>query len=48
MAGQGRQPEILCRRIQVFCKEAADLLLEIGIIKAIPDIAGIVDNSFIK
>ena len=34
--------------LQAFSKEAADLLLEIGIIKQIPDIAGIVDTSFIK
>jgi NitT/TauT family transport system substrate-binding protein len=34
--------------IQSFSKEAADLLLEIGIIKQIPDIAGIVDTSYIK
>lgn len=34
--------------LQAFSKEAADLLLEIGIIKQIPDIAGIIDTSFIK
>jgi NitT/TauT family transport system substrate-binding protein len=33
---------------QAFSKEAAELLLEIGIIKAIPDIATIVDTRFIK
>ena len=33
---------------QQFSKEAADLLLEIGIIKSVPDIAAIVDTSFIK
>ena len=33
---------------QAFSKEAADLLLEIGIIKSIPDIATIVDTRFIK
>ena len=31
-----------------FSKEAADLLLEIGIIKSIPDISTIVDTRFIK
>jgi NitT/TauT family transport system substrate-binding protein len=31
-----------------FSKEAADLLLEVGIIKSIPDIASIVDTRFIK
>jgi NitT/TauT family transport system substrate-binding protein len=33
---------------QAFSKEAADLLLEVGIIKSIPDIASIVDTRFIK
>jgi NitT/TauT family transport system substrate-binding protein len=33
---------------QTFTKEAADLLLEIGIIKSIPKIDDIVDTSFIK
>jgi NitT/TauT family transport system substrate-binding protein len=33
---------------QAFSKEAADLLLEIGIIKSIPDIATLVDTRFIK
>ena len=34
--------------LQAFSKEAAELLLEIGIIKAIPKIEDIVDTSFIK
>lgn len=34
--------------LQAFSKEAAELLLEIGIIKQIPDINGIIDGSFIK
>ena len=34
--------------LQAFSKEAADLLLEIGIIKSIPDISGIIDTSYIK
>ena len=34
--------------LQAFSKEAADLLLQIGIIKSIPDIAGIVDATYIK
>src|SRR6188768_490870 len=34
--------------LQAFSKEAADLLLEIGIIKSIPDISGIIDPSYIK
>ncbi len=33
---------------QAFSKEAAELLLEVGIIKSIPDIATIVDTRFIK
>jgi NitT/TauT family transport system substrate-binding protein len=33
---------------QAFTKEAADLLLEIGIIKSIPKVDDIVDTSFIK
>jgi NitT/TauT family transport system substrate-binding protein len=34
--------------LQAFSKEAGELLLEIGIIKAIPDISGIINTSFIK
>ena len=34
--------------LQAFSKEAAELLLETGVIKAIPDISGIVDTSYIK
>jgi len=34
--------------LQQFSKEAAELLLEVGIIKAIPDVATTVDTSFIK
>src|SRR5690348_3981716 len=33
---------------QQFSREAADLLLEIGIIKSVPDIASIVDTRFIR
>ena len=33
---------------QAFSKEAAELLLEVGIIKSIPDIATIVDTRFIR
>ena len=33
---------------QAFSKEAAELLLEIGIIKSIPDIATLVDTRFIQ
>jgi NitT/TauT family transport system substrate-binding protein len=34
--------------IQAFSKEAAALLVEIGIIKSVPDINAIIDTSFIK
>src|SRR5437870_6557504 len=34
--------------IQAFSKEAADLLLELGIIKSVPDTASIIDTRFIK
>jgi NitT/TauT family transport system substrate-binding protein len=34
--------------IQAFSKEAADLLLELGIIKTVPDINTIIDTRFIK
>jgi NitT/TauT family transport system substrate-binding protein len=34
--------------LQAFSKEAADLLLEVGIIKQVPNISDIVDTSFIK
>jgi NitT/TauT family transport system substrate-binding protein len=34
--------------LQAFSKDAANLLLEIGIIKQTPNIADIIDTSFIK
>ena len=34
--------------LQQFSKEAADLLLEIGIIKSMPDLTTLVDTQFIK
>jgi NitT/TauT family transport system substrate-binding protein len=34
--------------IQAFSKEAAELLLELGIIKSVPDLATIIDTRFIK
>ena len=34
--------------IQSFSKEAADLLLELGVIKSVPDINSLYDTSFIK
>ena len=34
--------------IQAFSKEAAELLLELGIIKTVPDVASLIDTRFIK
>ena len=34
--------------MQAFSKEAADLLLELGIIKSVPDVASTIDTRFIK
>src|SRR5262244_205388 len=34
--------------LQAFSKEAADLLLELGIIKSVPDVAATIDTRFIK
>jgi NitT/TauT family transport system substrate-binding protein len=34
--------------LQAFSKEAADLLLELGIIKSVPDVASTIDTRFIK
>ncbi|MEP7084817.1 MAG: ABC transporter substrate-binding protein [Betaproteobacteria bacterium] len=34
--------------IQAFSKEAGDLLLEMGLVKAVPDLNSLVDTSFIK
>ena len=34
--------------IQAFSKESADLLLEVGVIKSIPDVNALVDTSYIK
>jgi NitT/TauT family transport system substrate-binding protein len=48
LAGPRRQPEVLRRRACQFSKEAADLLLEIGIIKQIPDLSKLADTRFIK
>ena len=49
LAGQGGEPEILRRRARSSsARRRRDLLLELGIIKAMPDIATIVDTSYIK
>jgi NitT/TauT family transport system substrate-binding protein len=34
--------------LQAFSKEAGEPLVELGIIKSVPDVAGIVDTRFIK
>ena len=34
--------------IQAFSEKAADLLLELGIIRQVPDIGGIIDTRFIE
>ena len=48
LAGQGREPEILRRRDPGVQRESADLLLEVGIIKAKPDVNTLVDTRFIQ
>ena len=48
LAGQGRQPEVLRRRARAFSKEAADLLLEAGIIRQLPDMSKLADTRFIQ
>ncbi len=47
---QGREEnkKFFAGDFQAFSKEAADLLLEIGIIKAVPDLTKIVDTRFIQ
>ena len=47
---QGREEnrKFFSGELQAFSKEAADLLLEAGIIKSIPDIDSIIDDSFLK
>jgi NitT/TauT family transport system substrate-binding protein len=34
--------------MQTFSKEASDLLLELGVIKSVPDVASTIDTRFIK
>jgi NitT/TauT family transport system substrate-binding protein len=34
--------------IQRFSKEAGELLLELGIVKSVPEVASIIDTSFIR
>ena len=49
LAGPRGEPEVLRRRARSSSrKEAADLLLEIGIIKQMPDIDALVDTRFIQ
>ena len=48
LAGPCSEPEVLRRRARAFSKEAADLLLEAGIIKQVPDLSKLADTRFIK
>ncbi len=47
---QGREEnrKFFSGELQAFSKEAADLLLEAGIIKSIPNLDAIIDDSFVK
>lgn len=45
---RGANRTFFAGEIQAFSKEAAALLLELGIIKGVPDVAAIVDTRFIK
>jgi NitT/TauT family transport system substrate-binding protein len=44
LAGPRGQPEVLRRRARAFSKEAAELLLEAGIIKQMPDMGKLADT----
>jgi NitT/TauT family transport system substrate-binding protein len=46
--GKEENKKFFASEFQAFNKEAADLLLELGIIKAIPDLGKIVDTRFIQ
>ncbi|HEX8470537.1 MAG TPA: ABC transporter substrate-binding protein, partial [Brevundimonas sp.] len=46
--GRDENRKFFSGELQAFTKEAADLLLEAGIIKAIPDLGAIIDDSFVK
>ena len=46
--GRDENRKFFAGELQAFSKEAADLLLEAGIIKSIPDIGAIIDDSFVK
>jgi NitT/TauT family transport system substrate-binding protein len=46
--GRDENRKFFAGELQSFSKEAADLLLEAGIIKSIPDIGSIIDDSFVK
>jgi NitT/TauT family transport system substrate-binding protein len=46
--GRDENRKFFSGELQAFTKEAADLLLEAGIIKSIPDLGAIIDDSFVK
>jgi NitT/TauT family transport system substrate-binding protein len=46
--GRDENRKFFAGELQAFTKEAADLLLEAGIIKSIPDLGAIIDDSFVK
>jgi NitT/TauT family transport system substrate-binding protein len=48
LAGQGREPEILRRRVQQFSRRPRQLLTELGIIKSDPDLDDDRRHAFIK
>ena len=48
LAGPGRQQDFFAAEFASFNKEAADLLLEIGVIKQIPDLSKLADTRFIQ
>ena len=46
--GKDENKKFFAGDFQAFSKEAAELLLEIGVIKEIPDLTKIVDTRFIQ
>jgi NitT/TauT family transport system substrate-binding protein len=46
--GRDENRKFFAGELQAFTKESADLLLEAGIIKSIPDLGAIIDDSFVK
>jgi len=46
--GREENRKFFAGELQAFAREAADLLLEAGIIKSIPDLGAIIDDQFVK